>query len=278
MDGKLALTIFICVCAAIPVVAQTTAPEGMSLIPASDYWMGRIHFFLPDAFGFVLRDRLDDFPAHRVDLAAFHIDKYEVTNEQYARFLESTSGRKPWHWSHGQIPKGEERFPVFNVNWEEANAYCKWVGKRLPTEAEWEKASRGGLDRKKFPWGDSTLDIGGGYEVEAKSPSGREKKPANVGNPKGPMPVGSFRPTGYDLYDMAGNVAEWTNDWYDKGYYATSPKRNPHGPEAGLYKVIRGGSWSDGEERVFMNHFRNFTDPELRSSSLGFRCAYSPPS
>ena len=214
---------------------------------------------------------MDDFPAHKVYLDAFYIDKTEVTNADYARFVETTGATKPWHWPKGRIPQGEERFPIYNVNWKEADAYCKWEGKRLPTESEWEKASRGGLDRKKFSWGDVDPGVAAYDEASGPAPTGRP--PANVNSARAAIAVGSFPPNGYGLYDMTGNVWEFCNDWYDKTYYTISPKRNPQGPATGLYKVVRGGGWSDDDERVFMNHFRNFTDPDLRASTIGFRCA-----
>src|SRR5262249_31534240 len=148
----LLLTIVFGISAATPLAAQT-APENMALIPAGEFWMGRVHAFYYDSISGVARDKMDDLPANKIYLDAFYIDKYEVTNADYARFIEAAKARPPWHWPEGNIPKGEERFPVSNVNWFEANSFCNWLGKRLPTEAEWEKASRGGLDRNRFSWG-----------------------------------------------------------------------------------------------------------------------------
>jgi len=233
---------------------------GMSLIAAGDYWMGRVHFFPVDSVALFERDREDDYPAHKVYLDAFYIDKYEVNNDDYASFVTVTGRAKPWHWKDGKVPKGEDRFPIYNVNWNDAEAYCKWAGKRLPTEAEWEKAARGSLDRKAFPWGD--ID------------NGAASTHANT-NSVGPLPVGSFPPNNYGLYDMVGNVWEWLQDWYERNYYSVSPRRNPQGPDEGLYKVIRGGGWSDIQDKNVMNHFRNFQDPEQGVSTLGFRCAKS---
>src|SRR5580658_1159607 len=157
---------------------------GMSMIPPGDFWMGRTFFFLPDAIGYFERDRQDDFPAHKVYLDAFYMDKSEVTNEEYAHFLAAKGGTKPWHWAGGQIPKGEEKYPVYNVDWYQADAFCGWDGKRLPTEAEWEKAARGGLDRNRFAWGNSgeSDDAEEGTPAPAASqrrPAG--KPPANTG-------------------------------------------------------------------------------------------------
>src|SRR5712691_378187 len=136
-------------------------PSGMALIPAGEFWMGRTHYFLIDEVGWLERDRRDDTPAHKIRLDAFSMDKYEVTNEEYARFAESAAKPKLWYWPGGKVAKADERLPVHDVTWYEADAYCKSVGKRLPTEAEWERAVRGGLDRQKFAWGDAGVGLGG---------------------------------------------------------------------------------------------------------------------
>jgi iron(II)-dependent oxidoreductase len=241
----------------------------MVQIPAGEFWMGRTHTGSLEQAIILERDRRDDQPAHRIHVDAFTLDTHEVTNADYLRFVEqfvsTTSAQgnavggksipRPWHWPNGRPAREEERWPVTNVTWAEADAYCRWAGKRLPTEAEWERAARGGLDRKRYPWGDE---------------GGRGR--AHTGSPAGPTLVGSFTPNGFGLHDMAGNVWEWTSDWYERDYYAVSPDRNPTGPSTGRYKVIRGGGWSEG---VQLNSFRNYADPEMRTLIVGFRCARS---
>src|SRR5688572_16499329 len=190
----------------------------MVLIPKGEFWMGRIHTGSVEQAVILERDRRDDTPPHKVQIDAFYMDQYEVTNEEYARALPS-GAVKPWYWPGGQVAKGEERFPVHNVTWAEASAYCGALGKRLPTEAEWEFAARAGLDRKRYPWGDENA---------------RDR--AHTGSPEGPTTVGSFPANAYGLYDMSGNVWEWTNDWYERDYYSISPVSNPQGPSTGHYK------------------------------------------
>jgi len=243
----------------IPMTAQTPdAPAGMVLIPAGEFWMGRAEFqYLFERNNVIERDRLDDGPAHLVNLNAFYIDTYEVTHEQYARFVEATRTKTPWYWPNGKIPKDYEQLPVYEVDWAEAGAYCSWAGKRLPTEAEWERAARGGQDRKKFVWGDE-----------------ERTNTAHLNYPWGPVKVGSFPPNGYGLYDVIGNVWEWTSDWYERDYYTVSPDHNPKGPAAGTYRVIRGAGWTDGYDgRNLMVSHRSYADPSTRAFTIGIRCA-----
>ena len=235
----------------------------MAEIPAGKFWMGRTQTLWRDSLDIVPRAKLDNRPANLIHLDAFYLDRYEVTNADYARFLEATGGKPPWHWRGGKFRSGDEKQAVYNVNWSEADAFCRWAGKRLPTEAEFEKAARGGLDRKTYPWGERADAPGGG---------GRGSQPAALGTGRA-VNAGSFPPNGYGLYDMVGNVMEWTNDWYDVNYYPFMPKVNPKGPEKGLYKSVRGGGWADGVGEEVANFFRNFSDPELRAATIGFRCA-----
>ena len=277
MKKKLIFTILLFVCAALPAAAQTAAPDGMVLIPSGKFWMGRAFSIFLDTGDLMARDKMDDRPANNVYLDAFHIDKYEVTNADYAKYVEAKSIHPPWHWPEGKIPKGEEKFPVANVNWHEANDYCKSLGKRLPTESEFEKAARGGLDRAHYAWGDETIEQYDELAVLAPQVALRNTAtpvPATLGRPR-PNAVGSFSPNGYGLYDMIGNVMEWANDWYDNNYYPFMPKQNPRGPETGRYKSVRGGGYADqgGHGYEKLASYRNFSDPDTRMTTVGFRCA-----
>jgi formylglycine-generating enzyme required for sulfatase activity len=264
MSRSIALTILLCVCVALPSAAQTLEPNSMVQIPAGKFWMGRTQGTYRDAVEKIQRYQIDDRPANLIELDAFYIDKYEVTNADYAKFIAATGARAPWHWPEGKLPDGQEKQAVTNVNWYEATAFCKWAGKRLPTEAEWEKAERGGLDRNLYSWGND----GNGIVTDPEKPAAL---PAAV-NKDQAMAVGSFAPNGYGLYDMTGNVLEWVNDWYEMNYYAFMPQRNPQGPETGKYKSVRGGGWSDAKGERLTAYFRQYSDPELRGSTIGFRC------
>ncbi len=266
-------------CAVMPVAAQIEAPEDMVLISAGKFWMGRSFTIFADAKDLVARDKKDDQPANNVYLDAFYIDKYEVTNAEYAPFLEATGGRAPWHWPQDQIPEGQERFPVANVNWFEADAFCQAAGKRLPTEAEWEKAARGGLDRNRYTWGDAHVDRSENRLFAPQGAGRTTDEPVSAAlGLAAPVDVGSFEPNGYGLYDMGGSMNEWTSDWYYGNYYPFMPKENPKGPEDGRYKSIRGPNWMEGNdhgERLSV-YYRNFSDPETLMLVIGFRCARTP--
>jgi len=259
------------------------ADAGIVLIPAGDFWMGRNHFFLFDELNWTLRPRLDDRPVHQLSMDAFYMDKYEVTNAEYERFTEAAKHEKPWHWPGGKVTQEMQKKPVYNVSWFDADAYCKWAGKRLPTEAEWEKAARGGLDRKLYWWGDDLLPQRYFDGQAPPPPAGDDAKETKQpprgrwGAPNGPADVGSYPANGYGLYDVTGNVWEWVSDWYDKDYYLETPDKNPQGPESGKYKVARGGGWSSTEDlpqrSILGVHYRNYADPSDKSNVLGFRCA-----
>jgi formylglycine-generating enzyme required for sulfatase activity len=236
-----------------------------------------------DEIGWQIRDRQDDRPVHRVSLSAFSIDRNEVTNGDYAVFVKATGATAPYHWGGAEPTAARATWPVYNVSWHEAVAYCAWRGARLPTEAEWEKAARGGMADLDYPWGneyeseeEQPAAVPPG-EASAKPAAGRARAPrvkhAHSASAGGPRPVGSFEPNGFGLHDMSGNVWEWVSDWYDMYYYGVSPMQNPRGPEQGRYKVIRGGSWADTDPRLGAVYFRNYTSPDERTPTIGFRCA-----
>ena len=235
--------------------AQAQAP-GMASIPAGPFEMGRSHALPDDGlrwFPVLLRD---DQPIRTIDLDAFQLDRHEVVNREFAAFVRETGAKPPFYWPQGEPPAGKEEQPVANVTWDEARAYCEWRGKRLPTEAEWEKACRGGLDEKKYPWGDDDCS----------------KERAHYNSVDGPTTVCSHEPNGYGLCDMAGNVWEWTADWYARTWYEDAPAKDPKGPATGEYRVLRGGSWADVEKFLTCAH-RSYARPIERSPNIGFRCA-----
>ena len=232
----------------------------MVLIPAGKFLMGSSP--KDGRVGFTVG--VDELPQHTVDLGAYFIDRYEVTAKQYGPFIEAT-GRKPpgdprfpeiYPWAReGGVPKEFENHPIIYVSWDDAEAYCRWAGKRLPTEEEWEKAARG-TDGRIWPWGNIF-----------------DPRKANVQEYKsgGTLPVGSF-PKGvspYGVYDMAGNVAEWTADWY-QAYPGSRLVRSAFGKN----KVVKGGAYTLPGEPYARSASRTMArEPGMRHRSIGFRCA-----
>ncbi|HLB94845.1 MAG TPA: SUMF1/EgtB/PvdO family nonheme iron enzyme [Nitrospiria bacterium] len=208
----------------------------------------------------------DEAPLHKVYLHGYYLDKHEVTNAQYKTFVDAKGLRPPKHWNGNTFPPGKADHPVIYVDWFEANGYCHWVGKRLPTEEEWEKAARG-TDGRTFPWG-NTFD-----PMKANTP----QHWLALNRVADTTPVGSFvnGKSPYGLYDMAGNVYEWTSSWYKP--YPHNRVFNVHYGEKN--KVVRGGSWYDclsygcGLSAPTFNRSR--FAPAIRNKSFGFRCAKS---
>ncbi len=208
----------------------------------------------------------DEKPIHMVYVNAFYMDKYEVTNALYKKFIDATGHSEPYYWDDSKYNAPNQ--PVVGVNWYDAKAYAEWAGKRLPTEAQWEKAARGGLAGKRYPWGDEAPDSGGVYR--ANYYTGNDANDGADGYVY-TAPVGSFPPNGYGLYDMAGNVWEWCADWYDGSYYANSPENNPTGPDSGADLVLRGGSWK-AISYYLRAADRLIDGPSDKNCLIGFRC------
>jgi formylglycine-generating enzyme required for sulfatase activity len=220
----------------------------MVLVPAGEFEMG---------------DGIED-PLRHVYLSSFYIDRYEVTTARYARFLAASDrAGEPEFWELVQLPR-DAQLPVVGMTWEEADAYCQWAGKRLPTEAEWEKAARG-ADARMFPWGDEPPTperANFANTAEDPYPDGLH---AVDRHPLGQSEVGTF--------DQSGNAMEWTYDWYSASFDRRNDSRNPRGPQAGDKKVIRGGDgWRGPGDRMFASR-RMYTSPDIRSDDIGFRCA-----
>lgn len=262
------------------VIVNETDGSEMVLIPAGSFLMGstpaqtsalidKDNRLAPDFFH-------AEQPQHAVSLPAFYMDRYPVTNAQYAAFIAATGHPNPKYWTSAPHIGTEESFPigakhgthpVVGVSYADAVAYCEWAGKRLPTEAEWEKAARGGLVNQNYPWGNE--------------PSRNHANTAGAwGKDKWlwTSPVGDFPPNGYGLSDMAGNVFEWCADWYASDYYQRTQGENPQGPKTGQTRVLRGGSWSNNVFGIYQMRcaYRFHARPETRNLTVGFRCAATP--
>lgn len=224
-------------------------PLEMVLVPAAKFRMGTND-----------PTREDENPEHMVQVAEFYLDKTEVTNLQYKEFISVTGHRAPSHWRNNTFPDARKSdHPVVNVSWEDAKVYAAWVGKRLPTEAEWERAALG-EGRFDYPWGRSCNPDCANYDnADGKT------TPVEHHN-RGVSPVG--------VWDMCGNVGEWVNDWYDSRYYQVSPDTDPKGPEGGYQKVHRGGGYHENRMGI-RGKSRHFAMPSASQDYIGFRCARS---
>ena len=222
------------------------------VIPEGEFLMGATG---PDALE-------DEKPQHAVWLDRFEIDLHEVTTAHYAEFLAHAQRTVPWQWEAVDLAQHHDR-PVIGVSWFDAEAYCRWRGQRLPTEAEWEKSARG-LDGRAFPWGHQAPQNGwANFGLGARFSYSQALTPVQHYE-QGRSP--------YGLYQMAGNAGEWVADWYGANYYELSPFKNPPGPASGSFRVIRGGSWSD-LPKYLLAYGRVRLLPETRNSYTGFRCA-----
>lgn len=229
------------------------SPERMVLIPAGEFWMGT-EDGLPDAR-----------PLHRVYVSAYWLDQYAVTNRQYRQCVEGGGCPFPKdRSSYDDAVRAE--YPVTNVTWRQAHGYCYWRGKRLPTEAEWEKAARG-TDGRLYPWGNSE-DV-----LRARTRTVGQK-PVNDGIEA----IGTidFAVSPYGVADLVLNVLEWVSDWYAEDYYRLSPLRDPQGPVRGSFRVLRGGEYNDRPLELRAS-YRSWDDMTYWGPSLGFRCAADIP-
>ena len=224
----------------------------MVLIPAGEFTMGSE------------QGDDDEQPVHRVFLDSFYMDTFEVTNGRFAKFVAAIQSEPPWGFADQETPLVHAEQPVRWVNWLEATGYCLWAGKRLPTEAEWEKAARG-TDSRVYPWGNEP-------PTAAQAVFGLKEGTETV------SPIGN-RDQGrspYGVHDLAGNLYEWVADWYDEALYTPNPTVDPRGPAEGTAKVQRGGSYLNNPYRLRAT-FRTKSEPTEHAPNVGFRCAQDAP-
>lgn len=224
-------------------------------IPAGSFLMGAA----PEEPGAQDNER----PAHQVHVDAFELAVTQLTNAEYAQFLTATNHREPKHWREPLFSHPEQ--PVVAPSWFDAVAYCEWLSAltgrhyRLPTEAEWEYAARGGLEQKLYPWGHEPLESLANYSARWK---------------RAPEPVGRAEHNAFGLADIGANVHEWCSDWFDANYYAASPERNPQGPSTGTRRSSRGGSWRH-YTKVSRCAARSSIPPQFEYADYGLRLACS---
>jgi len=237
----------------------------------------------------------DERPVHRVHVGEFLIGRFPVTQDDYARFIRATGypppairslplvtagGRDsifrelaaPYVWDGPQPPPGHGAHPVVLVGYDDALAFCRWlsdeIGRsvRLPTEAEWEKAARGGADDgRRYPWGDDIDPSRCNFLSEG-----------TIKRHRGTRPTGTYPPNAYGLYDVCGNVWEWVSDWYSPDYYANGDARDPKGPDSGSMRIVRGGAWVNDDVSLLRITYRHKVPPDTYAYSVGFRIVCAP--
>ena len=260
--------------------SDTDPQPNLARIPAGNFLMGAADL------------EPDQRPVHRVYVSEFFIGRFPVTQNEYARFVSLTGypapamGRLPlvavngretefseiaaaYLWDDGHPPAGRGSHPVVLVRYEDALAYCRWCSGllerevRLPTEAQWERAARGGVDGRRYPWGDEEPDaLRCHFLVD---PSAKRHG--------GTRPTGTCPPNAYGLYDVAGNVWEWVTDWYASNYYGAGDLRDPLGPDRGSMRIVRGGAWVTDDVRMLRCAWRHLVPPDTYAYSVGFRIA-----
>lgn len=287
-----------------PAARSGTPPATLVTIPAGTFLMGA-----DDHQGYPADG---EGPVHEVELAAYRIDAVAVTNERFAEFVDTTGfvtdaerygwsfafgghlpddfpdtagvAAAPWwrqvfgaSWRHPEGPQSSvddrDRHPVVHVSWQDAVAYCSWSGTRLPTEAEWERAARGGVEQQRFPWGDE-LEPEGEHRMnvfQGEFPG----HDTGADGFRGTAPVDAFEPNGFGLWNVTGNAWEWCADWFDPGWYRRSPRAAPTGPTSGQLRVMRGGSFLCHHSycRRYRVAARSSNDPTSSTANLGFRVA-----
>jgi len=258
--------------AVIALTAYAVAQSAVMAAPQDEKEMDSVHMVTIPAGTFLMgnpegKGRADEWPQRSVYLNAFAIDQVEVTNERYMAFVTSTGHRNPPNpYGTGSLRsvKGIEQLPVVQMTWYDAKSYCSWAKKRLPTEAEWEKAARG-IDGRLFPWGDEPATL-------KQANFDREWEEEKTLHPVGSLPAGD---SPYGVQDMAGNAREWVSDWYDPEYYRHAPDRNPQGPDKkGVVRSIRGGSWHSPVADITTSA-RGRGGFALQTHGTGFRCVRS---
>ncbi len=257
-------------------MSRVEAPH-LARIPAGDFLMGAAD------------GQVDERPVHRVRVNEFFIGRFPVTNDEYARFVRATGhpapairtvpliargdrealfaeSATPYIWRNGEPPAGQGNHPVVLVTHDDAVAYCAWLSitlrrpVRLPSEAEWERAARGGVDGMKYPWGD---DIDSSRCNYLADPTVRKQR--------GTRPTGTYSANSFGLCDVIGNVWEWIGDWYGAEYYGENDIVDPHGPSSGALRIIRGGSWVTDDPSMLRCAYRHKVPPDTYSYSIGFR-------